>query len=204
MSFEISSSIWSCVNCMKFGWNLLKTGDGVVFQKPYNRKFSKVHRMTPNQTQATQREKYPTYVHCSTLSPILSARLALWSAVFEIFHILVFPIDSHVKISKWHKFFKLIRLPRQVIAVFHYGSQCPHKVWVTSHENCRRSSVLKFPAPHSSMLTKFQSAVTFYFWQIAQKVIIVCIAPWLTHFYNLWLKSDGNCRRSSVLKFCLP
>ncbi len=52
-----------------------------------------MHRMTPNQAQAVGHEQYPIYVHCSTPStkfrPFRSTII-----VFEIFHILSFPIHK--------------------------------------------------------------------------------------------------------------
>ncbi len=65
-----------------------------------------MHRMTPDQTQRIGHEKYPLNVHCSipqTPTQIF-VPVALRLAVFEIFHTLGFPIDSHVKISKCHQF----------------------------------------------------------------------------------------------------
>ncbi len=76
-AFEIYSPIWACtcwekvqsaiksladrqksnslywpliiILYVKFGWNLMKPVEGVVFRKSLTRKFCKVHRMTPNQ-----------------------------------------------------------------------------------------------------------------------------------------------------------
>ena len=56
------------------------------------------------------------------------------SAVFEIFRILGFPIDSHVKLSKCHEIFKTWSIAKKSnnLYLIHYGRQCPHKVWLTS------------------------------------------------------------------------
>ena len=43
-------------------------------------------------------------------------RFVLRSADFEIFHILGFPIDPHVKISKCHKVVKTWSIAKKVIA----------------------------------------------------------------------------------------
>ncbi len=53
--------------------------------------------MTPNQTQGIGHQTYPAYVNCATPSPQIFVRFVLRLAVFEIFYILDFSIDSHVK-----------------------------------------------------------------------------------------------------------
>ncbi len=52
------------------------------------------------------------YVHCSTPSPKFSSISLYGQLFFEIFHILGFPIDSHVKISKCHKIFNLRQIAK--------------------------------------------------------------------------------------------
>ncbi len=62
--------------------------------------------MTPNQTQARWHQKHPTYEHCSTPSPKSRVRVALRLAVFEIFHILGFPMTPKLKFKSAIKFLK--------------------------------------------------------------------------------------------------
>ncbi len=83
------------IPCKKFGWNLMKTVEGVVFRKSWNRKLCKVHRMTPNQTQGIGHQKYPTYVHCSTPSPKFSS-VSLYDQPFSRYCTSYDSIDSHV------------------------------------------------------------------------------------------------------------
>ncbi len=78
--------------CMKFGWNVMKAVEGVVFRKSWNRKCCKVHWMTLNQSQWIRHQKHPTYVYCSTPSPKFSS-VSLYDH----------PIDSYAKISKCHE-----------------------------------------------------------------------------------------------------
>ena len=103
--------------CMKFGWNLMKTVEGVVFRKSWNRKFCKVHRMTPNQTQGIRHQKYLTYVHCSTPSPKFSS-VSLYDQPSLRYSTLRFPIDSYVKISKCHKFFNVWQIVKIPITLY--------------------------------------------------------------------------------------
>ncbi len=62
--------------------------------------------MTPNQTQGIGHQKVPTYVHCSTQSSKFYPFRSTISRFRYNIHILGFPIDSHVKISKCHNIFK--------------------------------------------------------------------------------------------------
>ena len=90
--------------CMKFGSNLMKTVEGVVFPKSWNRKCCKLRRRTPNQTQGIGHQNT---LHLCTVAPrVPNFRffLALRSAVFEIFHILGLPLTPTL-ISKCHNFF---------------------------------------------------------------------------------------------------
>ncbi len=94
---------------------------------------------------------------CSTISPFL-----------DIPHFR-FDIDSYVKISKCHKIFHFLA-GHQNIHSFIFPSDCHiyHKVWARLDENCR-SSVLKFPAPYGSVLTKISKChKIFKFWQITK------------------------------------
>ena len=61
--------------------------------------------MTPNQTQGIGHQSYLPYTHYRAIESQIFVRFALQIAVFEIFHILGFPIDSHVKISRRHNIF---------------------------------------------------------------------------------------------------
>ncbi len=89
--------------CMKFGWILMKTVGGVAFGKSKNRKFCKVHRMTPHHTQAIGHDNYPTYVHCSTPSPkFLSISLDMVNCFQDILHFRLTPMLKF----KCHKIFK--------------------------------------------------------------------------------------------------
>ena len=95
-------------------------------------------------------EKCPIYLHC-TLSPKFSS-VSLYD---QPFCFPWFPIDSHVKLSKCHKFCKNWPIAKKSNTLdYPYGKRCAHKDWMGSHENCWRSSVLKFPAPHCPVLEK--------------------------------------------------
>ena len=76
-----------CITYVKFGWI--------------------VHQMTPNQTQGIGHQKYIS--HMCTIGPRVPNFHPFCSTIiafFKIFHILGFPIDSHVKMSKCHKICK--------------------------------------------------------------------------------------------------
>ena len=60
--------------------------------------------MTPNWTQMTWPKKYPTCGVPIDEESQIFIRFSLRPAVFEIFHILLFPIDSHVKFQSFIKF----------------------------------------------------------------------------------------------------
>ncbi len=65
----------------------MKTVEGVVFRKSWNRKFCKVHRMTSNQTQGIGHQKSTLHMYICALEypeSQIFVRLALQSAVFEI------------------------------------------------------------------------------------------------------------------------
>ena len=65
----------------------------------------------------------------------------------DIAHLRI-PIDSHVKISKYHKFKFLADQQNIYNFTFPYDYLIYDKVWLRSDKNCRRSSVLKRPAPY--------------------------------------------------------
>ncbi len=60
-----------------------------------------------NQTQEIGRQKYPTYVHYSTLSLKFSS-VSIYDQPFLRYSTFRFPIDSYVKISSATKFFFFI------------------------------------------------------------------------------------------------
>ena len=158
----------------------MKTVEGVAFRKSQNRKFCKVHQMTPNQIQSMGHEKYLRYmyVHCSTLSPKFSSA-SLYDR--DIPH-LTFPIDSHVKISKCHKIFNYWQIAKISINYIPYDCLIYHKVWLRLDKNYRSSSVLKFPAPYGSASPKISKCPKmFNFWQIA-KISIALHSPMTTLF----------------------
>ncbi len=68
--------------------------------------------MTPNQTQGIGHQKYPTYVHGSTLSLV---RFSLRSAIFEIFHILGFPLTPILKFQIATKCLKKLSLLARIV-----------------------------------------------------------------------------------------
>ena len=97
------------------------------------------------------------YPECPKFCPFRSAI----SRFQDIPH-LDFPIDPHVKISKCHKFLADHQNIYNVISP--YDCLIYHKAWLRSDKNCRRSSVLKCPAPYGPVLTKMpvnKSAIKF-------------------------------------------
>ena len=116
---------------------------------PYNLKIwkvGKVHQMTPNWTQMTWPEKYSTYGNHENRESQIFIPFALRSTVSRYCTFYDFPIDSQVKFQTATKFLKLGQFQRKVTPLFPHGSQRPHKIGLTLDENCRRSSILKFPA----------------------------------------------------------
>ena len=140
--------------CTKFGWNLMKTVEGVVFRKSWNRKFCKVHRMTPTKLKEsgikTALNMCTVVPRVPNFRPFRSTSGRSW----DISHF-KFPFDSYVKIPKCHKIFKTWPIAKKSnIRYSTMVAQCPHNVWVIWDENCERNSVLKFPAPYGPVLTK--------------------------------------------------
>ena len=126
--------------------------------------------MTPNQTQGIGQQKYHTFLHCSTLSPKFSFCSTI-SRFFEIFRILGFPLSPMLVC---HTIFKTWLIPKKNNSLYSIMvAQCPHKVWLTSDENCGRSSILKCPAaPYGPVFTKISKChKIFNFSQITKKVI---------------------------------
>ena len=150
--------------------------------------------MTPNQTQGIGHQKY--FPQC-TVGPEsqIFVRFALGSAIFEIFHILGFPIDSFVNISKCHAILKLGRLPRKLITCW---SNVLTKL-LAWDENCKRRSVLKFPAPYGPVLRKVSNCHNIFNFLADRQKVIAYITPWLWYFawslVEVWWK---------LLNFCMP
>ncbi len=117
---------------------------------------------------------------------------ALRSAFFEIFHILGFPLTPMLKFQKCHN--TLFLADHQNIHNFisPYDCRIYRKVWHWSDEKCTRSSILKFPAPHGSVLTKFQSGIIFLNFGRSPKQLQPEF-PHDQHTYNkIWLKFNEN------------
>ena len=156
------------IPCIKFGWNLMKTVEGVVF-----RKFQ------------TKRKELGIkgILHICTIwhwVPIFRPFRSMISRFRDIPQFRFFPLTPLLKFQSAKYFFKNVRLLRKEIAVFHHGSQCAHKVWPTSDKTCR-SSILKFPGAYGPLLTKISKChEIFNFWQIAKKVIAY-ISPSLSY-----------------------
>ncbi len=79
---------------------------------------SEILQSAPNDTKPNSRDrasKVPYYI-CRLQYPVsqIFVRLVLRSAVFEILHILGFPLTPYVKISKCHKILKFL-VDRQYI-----------------------------------------------------------------------------------------
>ena len=73
--------------------------------------------MTPNKLKESGIKVPYIYALYDSESQIF-VRFALRLAVFEIFHILGFPIDSHVKISKYHKIFKTCPIAKKINSLY--------------------------------------------------------------------------------------
>ncbi len=107
-------------------------------------------------------------LHMCTVVPRVSkfSSVLFYNQPFsKILHILRFPIDSHVNISKCHIFKNFWQMPKTFITL--YFPYCMPacliytKVWLRSDQNCRSSSILKFPAPYSPVLiTRGPGALT--------------------------------------------
>ncbi len=107
--------------CMKFGWNLMKNLEGEVVRKSWNRTFctSKVHRMTPNQTQGIRHQKYPRPVHCSTPSPKFSS-VSLYDQPFSRYcTFTICPLTSMLKFQSATKFLIFRKLPKHLL-ILHF------------------------------------------------------------------------------------
>ncbi len=113
-----------------------------------------------------------------------------------------FAIDSHVKISKRHKIFKTWPIAKKSNSLYSPMVDNVLKKFDflrTLDENSRRSSVLKFPAPYSPVLTKISKChVTFLiFGRSPKKKYQPVLPPEYHAFYKVWLKlGDINCGSS--------
>ncbi len=99
-------------------------------------------------------------------------RFALQSAIFKIFHILGFPIDSHVKISKCHKIFKTCPIAKKSNSLQLYSAMVANVLIKFGWLRMKTVGGVAFWnfQPHMALCwQKFQSAVFFYFWQITKK-----------------------------------
>ncbi len=131
----------------------MNIGRGAEFLKSGN--FGKVHQMTPNQTEAIGHQKYLSYIYALYARSQIFVRFALRLAIFEIFHILGFPIDSHVvKISKDHKTWPIAKKSDSLYSTMVASS---HNVWLTWDEKYRRRSVLKLSIPYGPVLGKISN-----------------------------------------------
>ena len=112
----------------------------------------------PNAPNQTRHQKYPTYVHCRTLSPKFWSVLIYDQPFSRYCTFYYLPIDFYVKISKCHKIFNLWQIAKNVYNfTFSYDCLIYNKVWLRSDKNGRRSNILNFPAPYGPVLTKISS-----------------------------------------------
>ena len=134
----------------------------VAFWKFSHRKFSKVHRMTPNWTQGIGHEKYPIYAVPSTARHKFSS---IWLHDMSFSRYCTFedfPIESHVNIWKCRKYSaisQLVRLPRKLMA-------CIVRAMVANVLNIRfawdhMSSILKLPAPYMALVRTISNCHNF-------------------------------------------
>ncbi len=127
-------------------------------------------------------------------------RFTLRLAIFEIFHNLNFPIDPHVKISKCHKIVKAWPIAQKSDSL--YSIIVANVLINFDWHRMKAVGGVAFWnfQPHMVVFIKRLTCHRiFNFWQIAKNVIAY-ISPWLWYLYQVWLKSDENCWRSSVLK----
>ncbi len=148
--------------------------------------------MTPNQSQGIGHQRYPSCMNCSTLSPNFLLASPTISRFWDISH-LGFTIDSHVKISKCHKFCKTwliskasnsLHSPMVNNVLIKFGWDPMKTVgevafwnfsstWSCFKKNVKVQYFLQFLADH-------------------QKSIVPYITPWLWYFVwsliGFWLK----------------
>ncbi len=109
--------------------------------------------MTANQTQRIGHEKYPTYAPPRTAKPIFHPFRSTINHFQVIAYFKSFPSDCHVKISKCHKMFRTLPIANKCDSLCSTVVANVLKVWMRWHGNCRRSSILQFPASYSPVLT---------------------------------------------------
>ncbi len=96
---------------VKFGWNLMKTVEGVVFRKSWNQKFAKCTKWP--QTKLNELGIKST-LHMWTVVPWVPNFHPFRSTISRFSDIphFRFPIDSYVKISNCHKIFKFWQIAK--------------------------------------------------------------------------------------------
>ena len=72
----------------------------------------------------------------------------------DIAHVRIFPL-THMLKKSWPN-------AKEEYPVLHHDSQYTHNVWLRLEEKSMRSISLTFPAAYGPVLTKFQSAITFW------------------------------------------
>ncbi len=99
-------------------------------------------------------ERCPTHAVPRAVSLKLSS-VALYNHPFSKYCIFYhFSIDSHVTISQCHKMFKNEVIGKKYNSPYSSrGTQCSHKDWLRSDQNCRKSDILKFAAPYGLFVT---------------------------------------------------
>lgn len=102
---------WKCIYVISSGLYALLTH---IRPKPRMLSFykqlsiSKVHRITPNWSVTIQCEGCPKYKALNTLQVPKVHPFHFTIAAVKIFHFIRFPIDIHVKSSKYHNFIKIL------------------------------------------------------------------------------------------------
>ena len=90
------------------------------------------------------------------------------------------------------------RSPKYPYFIFPYDCHIYHKVWPRLDKN-GRSSILKFPAPYGSVLTKISKChKIFKFQQIAKKGY--SLNSLVTNILKIWLELNENWGSSSLMK----
>ncbi len=80
-------------------------------------------------------------------------------------------VNGHGFVLQMFNFWPITKTP---ITLYPFMTDCLiyRKIWLRSDKNCRRSGVLKFPAPNGPVLTKISKCHKFFdFWQITKRSI---------------------------------